>query len=79
MCIRDSGKCGSPDGYLKKAVNEKWTKTHPDAAKMFKKLSFNTAQIGAMAAYVDVDKMSHEDAAKTWLKKNKKVWKAFTK
>jgi len=25
-----------------------------------------------MAAYVDVDKMSHEDAAKTWLKKNKK-------
>jgi len=73
------GKCGSPDGYLKKAVNEKWTKTHPDAAKMFKKLSFNTAQIGAMAAYVDVDKMSHEDAAKTWLNKNKKVWKAFTK
>ena len=73
------GKCGSPDGYLKKAVNEKWTKTHPDAAAMFKKLSFNTAQIGAMAAYVDVDKMSHEDAAKTWLNKNKKVWKAFTK
>ncbi len=73
------GKCGSPDGYLKKAVNEKWTKTHPDAAAMFKKLSFNTAQIGAMAAYVDVDKMSHEDAAKTWLKKNKKVWKKFIK
>jgi glycine betaine/proline transport system substrate-binding protein len=30
-----------------------------------------------MAAYVDVDKMSHEDAAKAWLKANKKVWKAF--
>ena len=73
------GKCGSPDGYLKKAVNENWTKSHPDAAAMFKKLSFNTAQIGAMAAYVDVDKMTHEDAAKTWLKKNKKVWKKFTK
>jgi len=74
-----SGACGSPDGYLKKAVSEKWTKTHPDAAKMFKKLAFTTGQIGAMAAYVDVDKMSHEDAAKTWLKKNKKVWKKFTK
>ena len=74
-----SGACGSPDGYLKKAVNENWTKTHPAAAKMFKKLAFTTGQIGAMAAYVDVDKMSHEDAAKTWLKKNKKVWKAFTK
>ena len=22
---------------------------------------------------------AHEDAAKAWLKKNKKVWKAFTK
>jgi len=73
------GACGSPDGYLKKAVNEKWTKTHPDAAAMFKKLAFTTGQIGAMAAYVDVDKMTHEDAGKKWLKKNKKVWKAFTK
>ena len=46
---------------------------------MFKKVSFTTGQIGAMAALVDEDKMTHEDAAKTWLKKNKKVWKAFTK
>ena len=60
-------------------MNEKWTKTHPAAAAMFKKMAFTTGQIGAMAAYVDVDKMSHEDAAKTWLAKNEKVWKAFTK
>ena len=73
------GKCGSPDGYLKKAVNENWPKSHPDAAAMFKKLSFTTGQIGAMAAYVDIDKMTHQDAAKKWLKKNKKVWKKFTK
>ena len=46
---------------------------------MFKKLSFTTGQIGAMAAYVDIDKMTHQDAAKLWLKKNKKVWKAFLK
>ena len=64
---------------MKKAVNADWVKTHPAAAKAFKKMSFSTGQIGAMAAYVDVDKMTHEDAAKTWLKKNKKVWKAFTK
>jgi len=75
-----------PDAHLHISVDasgsmsgDKWTKTHPDAAKMFKKLAFTTGQIGAMAAYVDVDKMSHEDAAKKWLKKNKKVWKAFTK
>ena len=43
------------------------TKTHPAAAKAFKKMSFSTGQIGAMAALVDVDKMTHEDAGKKWL------------
>ena len=73
------GKCGSPDGYLKKAVNADFVKTHPKAAAAFKKMSFSTGQIGAMAALVDVDKMTHEDAGKKWLKDNKKVWKKFTK
>ena len=73
------GKCGAPDGYLKKAVNENFPKTHPDAAAMYKKLSFNTSQIGAMAALVDEDKMSHEDAAKKWLADNESVWKKWTK
>jgi len=73
------GKCGSPDGYLKKAVNEDFTKTHPAAAEAFKKMAFNTSQIGAMAALVDVDKMTHEDAAKKWLTDNKAAWEKFTK
>jgi glycine betaine/proline transport system substrate-binding protein len=72
------GKCGSPDGYLKKAVNENFPKTHPAAAGAFKKMSFNTSQIGAMAALVDEDKLSHEDAAKKWLADNKSVWQKFT-
>ena len=49
------------------------------SASAFKKLSFSTSQIGAMAALVDVDKMTHEDAAKKWLADNESVWKAFTK
>jgi len=65
--------------YLKKAVNADFPKTHPAAAAMFKKMSFSTSQIGAMAALVDVDKMTHEDAAKKWLADNKSVWQAFTK
>ncbi len=72
------GKCGSPDGYLKKAAHEDFPKTHPAAAKTFKKMSFSTSQIGAMAALVDVDKMTHEDAAKKWLADNKSVWEEFT-
>jgi glycine betaine/proline transport system substrate-binding protein len=73
------GKCGAPDGYLKKAVNVNFPKTHPAAAAMYKKLSFNTSQIGAMAALVDEDKMTHEDAAKKWLADNKNVWDKWTK
>jgi len=68
------GKCGSPYGYLKKAVNETWTLTHPDAADVFKKLSFTTKQLGTMAALVDLDKMTHEDAANKWLNDNRDVW-----
>ena len=64
---------------FEKAVNENFPKTHPNAAAMYKKLSFNTSQIGAMAALVDEDKMSHEDAAKKWLADNEKVWKKWTK
>ena len=71
------GKCGSPDGYLKKAVNADFPKTHPGAADIFKKMSFSTGQIGAMAALVDLDKMTHEDAAKKWLADNESVWKAW--
>ena len=63
---------------MKKAAHEDFPKTHPAAAKAFKKMSFSTSQIGAMAALVDVDKMTHEDAAKKWLADNKSVWEEFT-
>ncbi len=62
---------------MKKAVNADFPKTHPDAAGIFKKMSFSTGQIGAMAALVDLDKMTHEDAAKKWLADNKSVWQAW--
>ena len=71
------GKCGSPDGYLKKAVNADFPKTHPEAAAVFKKMAFTTTHIGDMAAFVDIDKMTHEDAAKAWMSANESVWKSF--
>ena len=64
---------------MKKAVNVDFPKTHPAAANAFKQMSFSTSQIGAMAALVDVDKLTHEDAAKTWLADNKSVWQSWTK
>jgi glycine betaine/proline transport system substrate-binding protein len=72
------GACGSPKGWLKKAANYKFPKTHPAAYKAFSKISFTTAQIGQMAALVDVDKLSHQDAAKKWLADNEDVWMPFT-
>jgi glycine betaine/proline transport system substrate-binding protein len=71
------GSCGSPKGWLKKAINADFAKTHPKAAAMFKKLSFTTKDIGQMAALVDIDKLSHEDAAKKWLADHKNVWEKF--
>ena len=73
------GKCGSPKGWLKKAANYKFPKTHPHAYTIYSQLSFTTEQIGQMAALVDIDKMDHKDAARKWLKDNEKIWKPWTK
>jgi len=73
------GGCGSPKGWLKKAANYKFPKTHPAAYTAFSKTSFTTKQVGEMAALVDVEKLSHKDAAKKWLADNEATWKAWTK
>jgi glycine betaine/proline transport system substrate-binding protein len=73
------GACGSPKGWLKKAANYRFPKTHPTAYTVFSKISFTTPQIGQMAALVDIDKMDHEDAAKKWLADNEDVWKPWIK
>ncbi len=73
------GKCGSPKGWLKKAANYRFPKTHPQAYMTFTRINFTTPQIGAMAALVDLEKMDHKDAAKKWLADNEDVWKPWTK
>ena len=73
------GKCGSPVGWLKKAANYKFPRSHPAAYTAFSKLSFTTKQIGEMASLVDIDKMDHKDAAAQWLKDNESTWMAWTK
>ena len=73
------GKCGSPVGWLKKAANYKFPRSHPAAYTAFSKLSFTTKQIGEMASLVDIDKMDHKDAAALWLKDNESTWMAWTK
>ena len=77
-CRKQDGgdsKCGSPVGWLKKAANYKFPKTHPAAYTAFSRISFTAGQIGAMAALVDIEKMTHADAAKAWLAANENIWK----
>ena len=64
-------------GLVEKGGNYKFPKTHPHAYTIFSQLSFTTPQIGQMAALVDIDKMTHEDAAKKWLKDNEAIWKPW--
>ena len=73
-----SGACGSPTGWLKKAASSKFANQHPDAFEIFEKISFTTKDMGKMAYYVDVEKMTHQDAAKKWLRKNKYKWEYWT-
>ncbi|MEH6455548.1 MAG: ABC transporter substrate-binding protein [Cocleimonas sp.] len=79
--IKDGGdgKCGSPVGWLKKAANYKFPKTHPAAYTAFSKVSFTTKQVGEMAALVDIDKMDHKDAGKKWFEDNKETVMSWTK
>jgi glycine betaine/proline transport system substrate-binding protein len=70
--------CGSMLGWLKKAANYKFPKTHPAAYTAFSKLSFTTTDIGQMAALVSVDGMTYEDAAQKWYDEHQDVIAQFT-
>jgi len=79
-CRKQDGgdsKCGSPIGWLKKAANYKFPKTHPAAYTAFSRMSFTAGHIGGMAALVDIDGMTHADAATAWLAANEDIWKPF--
>lgn len=73
------GSCGSPDGWLKKAANWRMPRQWPKAYTVYNKISFKTSEIGSMAALVDIDKMSHKDAADKWLADNEEIWEPWTK
>ena len=62
---------------VEKSSYYKFPKTHPAAYTAFTKMSFSTTHIGQMAALVDVDGMSHQDAASAWLAANQDVVSAF--
>ncbi len=70
--------CGSPkDGWLKKAVWKGVKDEWPTALQVIQKISFTREDLDDMAKWVDVDNMSHEEAAAKWLDQNEDRWKPW--
>jgi len=68
--------CGSPkDGWLKKAawvgMADKW----PAAFAFLQRTNFNNAQIATLAALVDIEGLTPEEAATRWIEENEAVWR----
>ncbi len=67
--------CGNPKGgWLKKAVSKRLKRDAACAYQFVRNTNFNNAQIARAAAYVDVESMGYEDAARRWIKDNKATW-----
>jgi glycine betaine/proline transport system substrate-binding protein len=67
--------CGNPKGgWLKKTVWSKLPSIWPCAAQTIRNISFDNAQIAALAAWVDVDKLTYAQAAARWIIENKPIW-----
>jgi glycine betaine/proline transport system substrate-binding protein len=70
--------CGNPKaGWLKKVVSAKFPTKYPCAFKIMQNFNFTNAMISEVAALVDVEKMSYENAASKWLVDNELLWKVW--
>ncbi|WP_157619191.1 ABC transporter substrate-binding protein [Psychromonas aquimarina] len=66
-----------PGGWLRKAawsgMQAKWS----CAYQTLQNISFDNNQIAALAALVDIDKLTYKQAAEYWLTNNKAVWQQW--
>lgn len=70
--------CGNPKkGWLKKGVWAGFEDNWPCGFDLVKNISFTNAQISEVAAMVDVQDLSIEQAADLWLKENPNVWQKW--
>jgi glycine betaine/proline transport system substrate-binding protein len=69
--------CGNPkDGWLKK-VAWKGLISNKCAHQILKNFNFTNKQISLVSYYVDGKGLSHDAAAKKWMKENSKLWKSW--
>ncbi len=66
--------CGNPkNGWLKKVAWVKMEQTWPCAHAILEDLNFNNAMISKIAAFVDADGLSYDQAADKWILENQSV------
>lgn len=67
--------CGNPkQGWLKKVAQADFPKKWPCAFQALRSINFSNAMLSEVAAWVDVDKMGHAEAAQHWLTKYPGIW-----
>lgn len=70
--------CGNPKGgWLKKAAWSGFKQTWPCESVFIENISLSNQQISMLSAMVDVDGLSHEQAAAAWIDNNKKTWRMW--
>ncbi|WNO10675.1 ABC transporter substrate-binding protein [Teredinibacter sp. KSP-S5-2] len=70
--------CGNPSGgWLKKAAWSGMPKKWNCAYRTLKNVNFDNATIAQLSARVDVDKLTHEQAAEEWYEANRTKWESW--
>lgn len=69
--------CGKPTGPIWKVawtgLEEKW----PGAAKIIKNYKLTNEQMGGLVTKIDLEGVSNDEAAQTWINENESIWSAW--
>jgi len=70
--------CGNPTGgWLKKAAWAGMATSWPMAHKILAAIDLSNAEFAQLAAMVDVDGLSHDEAASLWLAEHEQLWRTW--
>ncbi|NYZ68298.1 hypothetical protein H0A36_19975 [Endozoicomonas sp. SM1973] len=62
---------------MKKMLSVKMKSKWPCVYKLVNNFNFSNEMIAEVAVWVDVDKMSHNEAADKWIKQYEEKWKTW--
>lgn len=75
----ETGDCGEPIGWLKKAAWGGLEAMHPEAWKILKRIDFTREHIARAIQLVDIEGMSAQQAARQWSEENAELLQNWTR